>query len=72
MKQGTLVVNNETGQMDIRFGLEDFYKGLARGTRMDVLVNDEWLPTKLEMRNSWFLVGIDTNDIIGLRVRIKL
>lgn len=72
MKQGTLVVNNETGQMDIRFGLEDFYKGLARGTRMDVLVNDEWLSTKLEMRNSWFLVGIDTNDIIGLRVRIKL
>lgn len=71
MKQGTIVRDPESGRMDIRFGLDDYYGYISRGTRLDVLVDDEWIPTRIEMDEDWFMVGIDTNDITGLTVRIK-
>lgn len=71
MKQGTLVLNIDSGRMDIRFGLNDFYGGLHCGTRMEALVDGEWIPTRIEMAEDWFLVGIDTKAIAGLTVRIK-
>lgn len=71
MKQGTLVVNMQSGRMDIRFGLDDFYGELRCGTRMDVLVDGEWIPTRIEMADDWFLIGINTKNIAGLTVRIK-
>ena len=71
MMQGTLVVDNESGRMDIRFSLDDYYGGLSCGTRMDVLIDDEWIPTRIEMTDDWILIGINTNNIAGLTVRIK-
>lgn len=71
MMQGTLVVDNESGRMDIRFSLDDYYGGLPCGTRMDVLIDDEWIPTRIEMTDGWTLIGINTNNIAGLIVRIK-
>lgn len=72
MKQGALVRNEESGRMDVRFGLDEFHEGLRCGTRMDVLVGGEWIPTRIEMTKDWILVGIDTNKIDGLTVRIKI
>ena len=72
MKQGTLVRNEESGRMDIRFGLNEFCEGLRCGTRLDVLIDDDWVPTRIEMTDDWILVGIDTDRIAGLTVRIKI
>ena len=71
MKQGTLVMNTQSGRMDIRLGRGEFYGELHCGTCMDVLINGEWLPTRIEMADDWFLVGINTRNIAGLTVRIK-
>lgn len=71
MKQGTLVVDAESGRMDIRFSLDHYYGGLHCGTRMDVLINGEWIPTRIEMSDDWFLFGIETESITGLTVRVK-
>ena len=47
------------GQVDdIRFGLEEYYGGLHCGTTMDVLVQNRWIPTRIEMADDWYLVGI--------------
>lgn len=70
MKQGVLIVDTATGRMDIRFGLEDFYGGLHCGTTMDVLIDEEWVPTRIEMADNWYLVGVQTDNIAGLTVRI--
>lgn len=70
-RQGTLVLRVDSGRMDIRFGLEDYHGELLCGSRMDVLIDGEWTPTRIEMAENWFLVGIDTDDIAGLTVRIK-
>lgn len=70
MKQGTLVLDNETGRMDIRFGLEDYYGGLHCGDCMEVQINEAWIPTRIEMDEDWYLVGIQTERLIGLAVRI--
>ena len=57
MRQGTMVADEESGRMDIRFGL-------------DVLIDDEWIHTRIEMGDGWFLVGVPTDQLVGLVVRI--
>lgn len=69
-RQGVLVLSTSTGRMDIRFGLDDFYGGLHCGTQMEALVNGQWIPTRIEMAEDWFLVGVNTKNIAGLTVRI--
>lgn len=69
-RQGVLFLSTSTGRMDIRFGLDDFYGGLHCGTQMEALVNGQWIPTRIEMAEDWFLVGVNTKNIAGLTVRI--
>lgn len=70
MKQGVLIYDSKTDRMDIRFGLEDYYGGLHCGTTMEVFVKNKWIPTRIEMYEDWYLVGIETPSINGLRVRL--
>lgn len=70
MKQGTLIYDAESDRMDIRFGLEDYYGGLNCGTCMDVLLNRKWIPTRIEKSDDWYLVGVKTRNLQGLRVRL--
>lgn len=69
-KQGTLFYDPVSERMDIRFGLESYYGGLHCGTGMDVLIDGEWVPTRIELSDDWYLVGIKTDKIEGLVVRI--
>ena len=71
IRQGTLVLNPDSGRMNIRFGLNDYYGFLSCGTRMEVQIDGEWIPTRLEMADNWILIGIETKNITGLTVRIK-
>lgn len=69
-QQGNLVYNSESERMDVRFGPEDYYGGLHCGETMEVLINGEWTPTRIEMDDDWYLVGVRTEDLVGLIVRI--
>ena len=70
MRQGAFVYDPESGRMDIRFGLEDYYGGLHCGECMDVQIKGKWVPTRIEMGDDWYLVGIHTDRLEGLLVRI--
>lgn len=70
MKQGTLILDIDSGRMDIRFDLDDYYGGLHCGTTMEVFIDGKWVPTRIEMADDWFLVGVNTRNIAGLTVRI--
>ena len=70
MKLGTLIFDEQADHYDIRFDLADYYGGLHCGETFDVLVGVRWRPTRMEMAENWYLVGIRTNDLSGLRVRI--
>lgn len=69
MRQGALVKDVESGRMDIRFGLNEYYGGLHCGDTLDVLIDGEWIPTRIEMADDWYLVGVKVDDLIGLIVR---
>ena len=56
--------------MDIRFGLEDYYGGLHCGAAMEVKLNGKRVPTRIEMGDDWYLVGVKTNSLFDLIVRI--
>ena len=70
MKQGALVFDEHTDRYDIRFDLNDYYGGLHCGECFDVLAGGKWRATRIEMAESWYLVGIRAEDLSGLRVRI--
>ncbi len=72
MRQGTLIYNELNDRYDIRFGLEEYYGGLHCGTCFDVLINDNWIPTRIEMSwdDGWYLVGVKTKALAGLVVRM--
>lgn len=73
MREGALVYCSNSGRMDVRCGLEDYYGGLHCSTGMDVLLDGRWKHTRIEMRTDgkWYLVGVPTNSLIGLRVRVE-
>lgn len=71
MKEGILIYDHETDRMDIRFGLLDFYGGLHCGERLEVNIDGEWIPTRIELETFWYLKGICIANLNGLRVRIK-
>lgn len=56
--------------MDIRFSPNNYYGGLHCGETLDVKINGRWVSTRIEMGNDWYLVGVDTDDLVGLIVRI--
>lgn len=70
MKIGTLVPQRDTGRMDIRFSPNNYYGGLHCGETLDVKINGRWVSTRIEMGNDWYLIGVDTDDLVGLIVRI--
>jgi hypothetical protein len=67
---GALVFDERTDRYDIRFDLADYYGGLHCGETFDVMVGGRWRPTRIEMAENWYLVGIHADDLSGLRVRI--
>ena len=70
MKQGALIFDKQTYRYDIRFDLSDYYGGLHCGECFDVMIGGKWKPTRIEMGENWYLVGIRTADLSGLRVRM--
>lgn len=69
-RQGTLVYGEESGRYDIRFSLEHYYGGLHCGECFDVLIGNRWVHTRIEMDERWYLVGVKTDQLAGLRVRM--
>ena len=70
MKQGALIFDEQTDRYDIRFDLADYYGGLSCGECFDVFTGGKWKPTRIEYGNNWYLVGVRTANLSGLRVRI--
>lgn len=70
MKKGVLVPQRGSDRMDIRFSISEYYGGLHCGETFEVQINGKWTPTRIEMGRDWFLVGVETDDLVGLIVRI--
>ena len=69
-REGVLICDPQSGRMDIRFGVNEYFGGLNCGTAMDVLINNKWVHTRIEMGNGWYLIGVETTELVGLIVRI--
>ena len=66
-KQGVLIYDDVIGRMDIRFGPLDYYGG----ERLEVLLDGEWIPTRIELGEFWYLKGVKLFRLNGLIVRIE-
>lgn len=70
MKEGILIYDSSTNRFDVLYEEGNSYGGLHCGTTMEVLINDEWAPTRIEYGNDWYLVGVQKESLPGLQVRI--
>ena len=70
MKKGTLYDGLARDGYDMHIDLDCYYGGLHCGESFDVMVGGKWKPTRIEMAADWYLVGIRTDDLQGLRVRM--
>ena len=70
-KQGVLIYDDVIDRMDIRFGPLDYYSGLHCGERLEVLLDGELIPTKIELGEFWYLKGVKLIKLNGLIVRIE-
>jgi hypothetical protein len=71
MREGILIPDLPSGRAGIRFNSDACYGGLHCGTTMDIWLNDQWLPTRIEMDSrGWFLAGVQVETLWGQRVRI--
>ena len=64
-KQGVLIYDDVIGRMDIRFGPLDYYGGLHCGERLEVLLDGEWIPTRIELGEFWYLKGVKLIKLNG-------
>ena len=72
-KTGALIFDETADRYDIRFDIADYYGGLHCGECFDVFAGGRWKPTRIEMSagQKWYLVGIKTDVLDGLRVRVQ-
>ena len=63
-------MNSSTNRFDVLYEEGNSYGGLHCGTKMEALINDEWVPTRIEYGNDWYLVGVQKESLPGLQVRI--
>lgn len=70
-KQGILIYDDVIDRMDICFGPLDYYGGLHCGERLEVLLDGEWIPTRIELGEFWYLKGVKLIKLNGLIVRIE-
>ena len=63
-------MNSSTNRFDVLYEEGNSYGGLHCGTVMEALINDEWIPTRIEYGNDWYLVGVQKESLPGLQIRI--
>ena len=69
-KKGTLQYDRESDRFDIHFDDGKYYGGLHCGECLDVRLNEVWVPTRIEMSEDWYLVGLRELRLEGLTVQI--
>lgn len=70
MKTGTLIYDPLMNRIDVRYVDGSSYGGLHCGTTLEVFYNGEWIPTRIECADDWYLVGIPQESLYGLQARI--
>lgn len=75
MKKGILGYNYHEKRYGVLNNLDLWeVEGLHCGEGLEVLVNNEWIKTRIELSssNGWYLVGtqLKGDDLEGLKVRI--
>ena len=72
MREGVLVNQVDSDRLCICYGVDDYGYGLHCGEGLDVLIDGEWVPSRIEFAHSgrrWYLVGVNAKGLTGLRVR---
>lgn len=70
MKTGTLTYDPMMNRIDVRYADGSSYGGLHCGTTLEVFSNGEWIPTRIECADDWYLVGIPQESLYRLQARI--
>lgn len=74
MRFGKLIFNTEDSRLDMILEDGSFLGGFRCGDRLDILQNNEWIPTRVEYDKDWYLYGLYQSGEIpaGINVRVSV
>jgi hypothetical protein len=72
MEYGKLIYDNEINRLDVLFNNGNTFGGFHCGDCLDILQDNEWIPTRVEYDNDWYLYELYPSGQIpvGLNVRV--
>ena len=68
-KKGVLCMTGNLGGMTSTLEMGSYYGGLHCGDCLDVEMDGDWVPVRIEMDEDWYLVGVPELRLEGLTVR---
>ena len=69
-KTGVLFFDPQDDRFDIQYDGGGNYGGLHCGDCFEVFADGAWQQTRMEYSDDWYLVGIKTECLNGLQVRL--
>ncbi len=72
MEYGKLIYDNDSNRLDVLLDNGSLLGGFHCGDRLDILRDNEWIPTRVEYDKDWYLFGLYPSGQIpvGLNVRV--
>jgi hypothetical protein len=72
MEYGKLIYDNDNNRLDVLFDNGNTLGGFHCGDCIDILIDSQWIQTRVEYDEDWYLYGLFQSGKIpvGLNVRI--
>lgn len=71
MKEGILIYDENVNRLDILFSTGNSLGGLHCGDRLEVLQYEEWVPTRVEYDDGWYLYGLYQRENIPADLKVR-
>ena len=74
MEYGKLIYDSDNSRLDVLFDNGSTLGGFHCGDCLEILLDNEWIPTRVECDEDWYLYGLYKNGRIpvGLSARVSV
>jgi hypothetical protein len=72
MKCGMLIYDSDSNRLDMLFDNGSILGGFHCGDCLDILLDNEWIPTRVEYDEDWYLYGLYQSGRIPINLKVRV
>jgi len=72
MKCGMLIYDSDSNRLDMLFDNGSILGGFHCGDCLDTLLDNEWIPTRVEYDEDWYLYGLYQSGRIPINLKVRV